>query len=92
MNGSDYIKEKQIYWAKRNGLNLLGSIIDKGLPIYTETLEKNLFEPLTKKSKEQFESGDGGEIKDSAKVSVRGTTSFLIKIFYYFWPGISLCS
>jgi hypothetical protein len=25
-------------------------------------------------------------------VSVRGTTSFLIKIFYYFWPGISLCS
>lgn len=88
MNGLEYIQVKQILWAKRNNLKLVGSQVDKGLQIYTETLNNNLFEPLTKSSQGQFESGDGGEINDSpnrpAKMrALHSSSAIAVNIFQY---------
>ncbi len=88
MNGLNYIKIKQIYWAKRHGLKLSGSKGEKGLPIYTEKLEDNLFESLTKSTQTQFESGDGGEIYDSANSvakmkALHSSSAIAVNIFQY---------
>lgn len=88
MKGLDYIQSKQISWAKRNGLKLFGSQGNKGLPIYAETLDKNLFEPLTKESRQQFEAGDGGEINDSSKnpakmKALHSSSAIAVNIFQY---------
>ena len=65
MKGINYIKLKQVQWAKRNGIKLTGSQRNRGLPIYTETLDQNLFEPLMAETKAQIQAGDGGEINDT---------------------------
>jgi hypothetical protein len=46
MNGFDYILSKQVAWANRNKIKLVGSEITKGRQAYTKTLNDNLFEPL----------------------------------------------
>lgn len=67
MNGFDYILTKQISWADRNNVRLVGSEITKGRLAYTENLDKNLFEPLLPETRTEIEKGDGGELKgDSA--------------------------
>ncbi len=93
MNALSYIKIKQIYWAKRHGLKLSGSKGAKGLPIYTEKLEDNLFESLTKSTQTQFESGDGGEIYDSANrvakmKALHSSSAIAVNIFQY-WDKIN---
>lgn len=92
MKGIDYIQTKQILWAKRNNLRLFGSQGNKGLPIYTETLDHNLFEPLSKENKVQFEAGDGGEINNTsyrpAKMRALHSSSAIgVNIFQY-WDKI----
>ncbi len=68
MNGFEYILTKQISWADRNSVRLVGSKIIKGRPAYTENLDKNLFEPLLPETRTEIEKGDGGELKgDSTK-------------------------
>jgi hypothetical protein len=88
MNGIDYIKTKQILWAKRAGISLLGSQGSKGMPIYTETIEQNLFEPLTNEVTEQFKSGDGNELYDNLKTAAKmkalhSSSAIAVNIFQY---------
>lgn len=88
MNGLDYIKTKQIFWAKRHGLNLQGGRGDQGLPIYTDNLENNLFEPLTNSARNQFECADGGEINDNEKSlakmrALHSSSAIAVNIFQY---------
>jgi hypothetical protein len=66
MNGFDYILTKQIAWADRNKIQLIGSEITKGRQAYTKTLDQNLFEPLLSETKIEIEKGDGGELKGDA--------------------------
>lgn len=62
MNGFEYILTKQISWADRNSVRLVGSKIIKGRPAYTENLDKNLFEPLLPETRTEIEKGDGGDL------------------------------
>jgi len=71
MNGFNYILSKQIGWANRKGIPLVGSKINKGKQAYTKTLNHNLFEPLLSQTKTEIEKGDGGELKGSATRSAK---------------------
>jgi len=62
MNGVEYILTKQISWADRNNVKLIGSRITKGRLAYTENLDKNLFETLLPETRTEIEKGDGGEL------------------------------
>ena len=62
MNGFDYILTKQIAWANKNKIKLVGSEITKGRKAYTTTLNENLFEPLLPETQTEIEDGDGGKI------------------------------
>jgi|TARA_Y100000294_G_scaffold85485_1_gene80041 hypothetical protein len=71
MNGFNYILSKQIGWANRNEIPLVGSKITKGRQAYTKTLSHNLFEPLLAQTKIEIDGGDGGELKGSATHSAK---------------------
>lgn len=71
MNGFDYILIKQISWAGRNGVKLVGSAITKGRLAYTESLDKNLFEALLPETISEINNGDGGELKGDSTHSVK---------------------
>jgi hypothetical protein len=55
MNGFNYILTKQITWANRNKISLVGSEISKGREAYTKRLDENLFEPFLTKTQAEFE-------------------------------------
>jgi hypothetical protein len=71
MNGFEYIMTKQISWAKRNKVKLVGSGITKGRKVYTKTIEDNLFEPLLPETQAEINNGDGGELKGDATHSAK---------------------
>ncbi len=71
MNGFDYILTKQIAWAGKNKVKLVGSEITKGRKSYTKTLDQNLFEPLLPQTKIEIEKGDGDELKSDASHSAK---------------------
>tara|TARA_R110002049_G_scaffold181683_1_gene349139 strand:- start:352 stop:1218 length:867 start_codon:yes stop_codon:yes gene_type:complete len=71
MNGFEYILTKQISWADRNNVRLVGSEITKGRLAYTENLDKNLFEPLLPETRTEIEKGDGGELKGDSTHSAK---------------------
>ena len=92
MRGFEYIQSRQILWAKRNGLTLVGSKGERGLPIYTQTLEENLYEALTPENMTQFEAGDGGEVHDKADgpakmKALHSSSAIAVNIFQY-WSKI----
>ena len=62
MNGYQYILAKQTEWAKNNGLDLIGSKVNRGRLSYTTKLDDNLFQPLLSDVRKTFESGDGNEL------------------------------
>ncbi len=71
MNGFEYILTKQISWAERNNVRLVGSEITKGKLAYTENLDENLFEPLLPETRTEIEKGDGGELKGDSTHSAK---------------------
>lgn len=71
MNGFEYILTKQISWADRNNVRLVGSEITKGRLAYTESFDKNLFEPLLPETRTEIEKGDGGELKGDSTHSAK---------------------
>ena len=88
MNGFDYILNKQIAWANRNKIILVGSMITKGRQTYTQTLDENLFEPLSIETKTEIDNGDGGELKSSATHSakmcaVHSSSAIGVNVFQY---------
>jgi len=88
MNATEQIIAKQIEWARNKGLQLIGSAGDRGRKVYTIRISENLLQPLNVKSREEFESGDGGELKGNAgqpaKIQALHSSSALgINIFDY---------
>lgn len=88
MNGFDYILTKQIAWANRNKIKLVGSEITKGRQAYTKTLDENLFEPLLIEIKTEIDKGDGGELKGDATHSakmcaVHSSSAIGVNVFQY---------
>lgn len=88
MNGFNYILAKQISWASRNKIKLVGSEIIKGRQTYTKTLDENLFKPLLPETKTEIEKGDGGELKGDATHSakmcaVHSSSAIGVNVFQY---------
>ncbi len=86
--GFNYILSKQLQWAIRKNIKLIGSKADKGIPAYTTKLIDNLFEPLSSNVLEEFSKGDGGEFLSKnnlpAKVNAVHSSSALgINMFQY---------
>jgi len=88
MNGFNYILTKQVAWANRNKIPLIGSKITKGRQAYTKTLDKNMFEPLLPQTETEIKKGDGGELKrdatNSAKMcAVHSSSAIGVNILQY---------
>lgn len=86
--GHSYILSKQIQWAKRKNIKLIGSKIDKGFPAYTYQLEDNLFEPLALDVINDLSKGDGGEILSTNNLppkanAIHSSSALGINMFHY---------
>jgi hypothetical protein len=92
MNGHQYILARQTEWAKNKGLELIGSQKNRGRPIYTSSLDDNLFHPLVPDVRRAFSTGDGGELGSQGtpgKMQALHSSSALgVNIFQY-WKAIS---
>jgi hypothetical protein len=65
MNTQQYVIEKQISWANRNGFIRIGSEGALGKKNYLENIENNLYTTLSTESKKDIEQGDGNELKSN---------------------------
>jgi len=88
MNSTEYIKAKQIAWANRNNIDLVGSKIIRGQKAYTTKLSDNLFVNLDPQSEKEISNGDGEELKsdkdNSAKMcAVHSSSAIGVNIFQY---------
>ena len=99
MKPYDYILTKQIQWANRSNIKLIGSKGNRGRLAYTKKLDDNLFEPLSSDVQKNFLKGDGGELtgKPCKMQAVHSSSALSVNIFQ-FWkennriPAIaSLC-
>jgi len=89
MNAFDYILSKQVQWAHRKNITLIGSKGSQGRPAYTEKSDDNLFEPLLRDVQKKIEEGDGGELtgKPCKMQAVHSSSALSVNIFQY-WKGI----
>lgn len=88
MKAYEYILTKQIQWALNQNLALIGSKGNRGRPSYTRELKDNLFQPLSPKTRQEFEFGDGGEIFSSSTSparmnAVHSSSALSVNIFQY---------
>ena len=101
MNAREYILNKQVQWARNLGLELIGSKNEHGYKAYTKTLDENLFEPLSSKTREEFLAGDGSELSEDSEFpskmqALHSSSALGVNIFQY-WdtvqdvPAIAQC-
>jgi len=86
----NYIKERQVLWAKRRDIPLQGSKGDRGYPAFTLNLRRNLFEPLLSEVKCQFQNADGkelGEDKTPSKMQAVYSSSALVCNVFHYWKS-----
>ena len=92
MNGYQYILTKQIEWAKNRGLNLVGSKISRGRPVYTTNLDQNLFQPLRPDVRASFAAGDGSELGTvgfpGKMQAIHSSSALGVNVFQY-WKSAS---
>jgi len=92
MNGYQYIIAKQTEWAKNQGLDLIGSKINRGRPTYTTNLDFNLFQPLLPDVRRSFAEGDGSELGSSGlpgkMQAIHSSSALGVNVFQY-WKSIS---
>ena len=90
MNAHDYILNKQIQWAHRNNIMLIGSKGNHGHKAYTQNLNDNLFKPLLPEVKGNFEEADGGELTGNPckMQAVHSSSALGVNIFQY-WKKIN---
>jgi len=90
MTGLEFIKSKQQIWANRKDFQLVGGTIpDKGEKNYLQNFSDNLFEQLSEKSLDCFNSGDGNETKDGktrlAKMKALHSSSAIVVNVFQYW-------
>jgi len=90
MNAREYIISKQIQWAYRNNIVLIGSKGKRGRKAYTKRIDDNLFEPLMPEVKSDFEKADGGELSGNPckMQAVHSSSALGVNIFQY-WKKIN---
>jgi hypothetical protein len=92
MNAHDYIIYKQVQWANNQGRVLIDSKNKRGRKAYTKTLDENLYEPLSPKSRKEFLAGDGSELVDDSEFpskmqALHSSSALGVNIFQY-WDTI----
>ena len=84
MNGKEFIKFKQIMWARRNKVTLLNT--PKG---YVKNLSDNLFQTLRVEVRQAFDNGNGGELKPigdgPSKMEALHSSSAIGVNFFQYW-------
>ena len=90
MNAREYILSKQIQWAYRNNIVLIGSKGNRGRKAYTQKLDDNLFEPLMIKVRKSLEKADGGELSGNPckMQAVHSSSALGVNVFQY-WKKIN---
>jgi len=90
MNANEYIISKQIQWAYRNNIMLVGSKGNRGRKAYTQKLDNNLFEPLLPETESNFKEADGGELSGNPckMQAVHSSSALGVNIFQY-WKKIN---
>jgi len=85
MNARDYILSKQIQWAYRNNIVLIGSKGNRGRKAYTQKIDDNLFEPLMIEVRDNFTQADGGELTGNPckMQAVHSSSALGVNIFQY---------
>ena len=90
MNAHDYILSKQIQWAYRNNIMLIGSRGNRGRKAYTQKLGDNLFEPLMIEIQNNFKEADGGELTGNpCKMQAVHSSSALGVNTFQYWKRIN---
>jgi len=89
---ADFILERQLAWAHRHAVPLVGSKGDRGRPTYAKSLERNLFEPLSADALAEFKAGDGGELggqdgNPGKMQAVHSSSALCCNVFHY-WRRI----
>ena len=89
MKARELILSKQIQWAKNRDIVLTGSKGERGRPVYTKTLDQNLFGPLDERTITQFKGGNGNEIQGTvdtpAKMQALHSSSALAVNIFHYW-------
>lgn len=93
MSAKKKIQKVQREWAKSQALKLTGGTIRDGKCVgeknYVKDVSKNLYEPLTKQSRKEYEKGDGQELQDKgnrlAKMKALHSSSALVVNFFQYW-------
>ena len=92
MNAHEYILSKQIKWAYRNNIVLIGSKGNRGCKAYTQRLDDNLFEPLMIEVRDNLKEADGGELTGGTypckMQAVHSSSALGVNIFQY-WKRIN---
>ena len=90
MNAHEYILSKQIQWAYRNNIILIGSKSNRGRKAYTQKLKDNLFEFLLPETKNNFKEADGEELTGNPckMQAVHSSSALGVNIFQY-WKKIN---
>jgi hypothetical protein len=85
MNAHEYILSKQIQWAYRNNITLIGSKGNRGRKAYTKKLDDNLFEPLLPETEKNFKKADGEELTGNPckMQAVHSSSALGVNIFQY---------
>lgn len=83
MKSYNYIKAKQTAWARRRGLTLTDSTNDgRGEKNYVKETNQNIFQGLSEKTNEQFEKGQGNELKNKMR-ALHSSSAIAVNIFQY---------
>ena len=96
MNTHDYILERQIRWAERRDIRLGGQFrhspnptqADRGKKTWVYELDDNLFESLLPDVRQQFEDGDGGELRKADPRAgnmhaLQSSSALAVNVFHY---------
>lgn len=92
MKPAEFILERQLAWAQRHEVPLVGSKGERGRRTYVVPLERNLFEPLSADARAEYGAGDGGELggrdgNPGKMQAVHSSSALCCNVFHY-WRRI----
>lgn len=92
MTALEFIKLKQKSWAERKGFTLLPGTIanEDGDKIYFDDYNKNLYAKLSEDNKNNYNKGQGGEIRDTTKrapMKAAFSSSAIVVNLFQYWQN-----
>lgn len=92
MKTIEYVKSKQKVWAEINGIELIGSRIDRGEKCYTKDPRNNFFRELCAETVQELSSGDGNELGDKinpGKIQALHSSCALAVNTFDYWRSLN---